>query len=75
MANVIHGKLRALRNKVLVRNIDQGMRKSKGGIILTQSDANDGESEFDLRQADPDGILGYSEERPEDIQASDKSTF
>ena len=39
MANVIHGKLRALRNKVLVRNIDQGMRKSKGGIILTQSDA------------------------------------
>ena len=119
MANVIHSKIRALRNKVLVRNIDQGMRKSKGGIILTQSDAvsdgaagirprwaevysvgsnidwvkegqwvlmehgrwtmpvklNDGKSEFDLRQADPDGILGYSEERPEDIQASDKSTF
>ncbi len=117
--NTVHGKNRALRNKVLVRNIDQGMRKSKGGIILAQSDSvsdgasgirprwaevysvgsnidwikegqwvlmehgrwtmpvkiNDGESEFDLRQADPEGILGYSESKPDDIQSSSKTTF
>jgi co-chaperonin GroES (HSP10) len=109
--HIVKGKIRPLRDKILVKNIDQGMRKSKGGIILASSDRvedggsgvrarwaevyavgseidylkpgeyvlmehgrwtkgvqveDDGE-EFDLRVADPNGILGTSDTRPEDL--------
>ena len=36
--NPVRGKIRPLRNKILVKNIDQGERKSKGGIILPTTD-------------------------------------
>ena len=32
--HVTKGKIRPLRNKILVKSIDQGERVSKGGIIL-----------------------------------------
>ena len=117
--NTVKGKIRPLRNKILVKNIDQGMRKSKGGIILPSTDKleqgaggirprwaevyavgseinylkpgdfvlmehgrwtkgiqveDDGE-EFDLRVADPEGILGTSDSRPDDLQDGGKQTF
>ena len=109
--HTVKGKIRPLRNKILVKNIDQGMRKSKGGILLPSSDrlddggagvrarwaevyavgseidylkpgdfvlmehgrwtrgvqVEDEGQEFDLRVADPDGILGTSDTRPEDL--------
>jgi len=109
--NTVKGKIRPLRNKILVKSIDQGDRVSKGGIILRSADRvedggsgirprwaevyavgsgidwlqpgefvlmehgrwtkgvqveDDGE-EFDLRVADPSGILGTSDTRPEDL--------
>ncbi|OUU16008.1 MAG: hypothetical protein CBC05_09100 [Crocinitomicaceae bacterium TMED45] len=115
----VRGKIRPLRNKILVKSIDQGMRKSKGGIILPSTDKleqgaggirprwaevyavgseidflkpgdfvlmehgrwtkgvqveDDGE-EFDLRVADPEGILGTSDARPEDLQDGGVATF
>ena len=36
--HVTKGKIRPLRNKILVKSIDQGERKSKGGIILPSAD-------------------------------------
>ena len=36
--HVTRGKVRPLRNKILVKSIDQGMRTSKGGIILPSAD-------------------------------------
>jgi|TARA_B100000941_G_C28492210_1_gene548646 co-chaperonin GroES (HSP10) len=115
----VRGKIRPLRNKILVKSIDQGMRKSKGGIILPSTDKleqgaggirprwaevyavgseidflkpgdfvlmehgrwtkgvqveDDGE-EFDLRVADPEGILGTADSRPEDLQDGGVATF
>jgi co-chaperonin GroES (HSP10) len=109
--NTVKGKIRPLRNKILVKNIDQGDRVSKGGIILRSADRvedggsgvrarwaevyavgskidwlkpgefvlmehgrwtkgvqveDDGEK-FDLRVADPNGILGTSDTRPDDL--------
>jgi len=117
--HVTKGKIRPLRNKILVKSIDQGMRKSKGGIILSSADKisdgghgirprwaevyavgpeidwvqpgdyvlmehgrwtkgvqveDDGE-EFDLRVADPKGILGKSNDKPDDLQDGGVATF
>ena len=36
--HIVKGKVRPLRNKILVKNIDQGDRVSKGGIILRSAD-------------------------------------
>ena len=36
--HVTKGKIRPLRNKILVKSIDQGERVSKGGIILRSAD-------------------------------------
>ena len=117
--HIVKGKIRPLRNKILVKSIDQGMRKSKGGIILPSADKvedggsgirprwaevyavgseinylkagdyvlmehgrwtkgvqveDDGE-EFDLRVADPEGILGKSDARPDDLQDGGVATF
>tara|TARA_B100001057_G_scaffold491080_1_gene580590 strand:+ start:3179 stop:3535 length:357 start_codon:yes stop_codon:yes gene_type:complete len=117
--HVTKGKVRPLRNKILVKSIDQGMRTSKGGIILPSADKvedggsgirprwaevyavgseidwlqpgdyvlmehgrwtkgvqieDDGE-EFDLRVADPEGILGKSDARPDDLQDGGVATF
>ena len=36
--HTVRGKIRPLRNKILVKSIDQGMRKTKGGIILPSAD-------------------------------------
>ena len=103
----------------MVKSIDQGERKSQGGIILPSADLveqgaggirprwaevyavgseidylkpgefvlmehgrwtkgvqveDDGE-QFDLRVADPDGILGTSDGRPDDIQDGGLATF
>jgi|TARA_B100001248_G_scaffold81197_1_gene59026 co-chaperonin GroES (HSP10) len=117
--HVTKGKIRPLRNKILVKSIDQGERKSKGGIILPSADlveqgaggirprwaevyavgseidylkpgdfvlmehgrwtkgvqVEDEGEEFDLRVADPDGILGTSDGRPGDIQDGGLATF
>ncbi len=117
--HIVKGKVRPLRNKILVKNIDQGDRVSKGGIILRSADKvedggsgirprwaevyavgsdidwlqpgefvlmehgrwtkgvqieDDGE-EFDLRVADPEGILGKSEDRPDDLQDGGVATY
>ena len=117
--NPVRGKIRPLRNKILVKNIDQGERKSKGGIIRPTTDKleqgaggirprwaevyavgseidwlqpgdvvlmehgrwtkgieieDDGEK-FDIRVADPEGILGTSDARPDDLQDGGKQTF
>ena len=43
MSHVTYGEIRPLRDKILVKKIDKGMRKTAGGIILPQSDsAGDG---------------------------------
>ena len=117
--HIVKGKVRPLRNKILVKNIDQGDRVSKGGIILRSADRvedggsgirprwaevyavgseidwlqpgdivlmehgrwtkgieieDDGEK-FDIRVADPEGILGTSDTRPDDLQDGGKQTF
>ena len=36
--HIVKGKIRPLRNKILVKSIDQGERKSQGGIILPSAD-------------------------------------
>ena len=117
--HIVKGKVRPLRNKILVKKIDQGDRVSKGGIILRSADKvedggagirprwaevyavgsdidwlqpgefvlmehgrwtkgvqiEDDGQEFDLRVADPEGILGKSEDRPDDLQDGGVATY
>ncbi len=117
--NVVKGKIRPLRNRILVKSIDKGERISKGGIILRSADevsdgghgirprwaevyavgsgidwvqpgdfvlmengrwsrgvqVEDDGQEFDLRVADPEGILGKSDTRPDDLQDGGVATF
>ncbi len=116
MSHVTYGEIRPLRDKILVKKIDKGMRKTAGGIILPQSDSagdgnsgirprwaqvyavgsnidylkkdqwilmehgrwsfavniQDGDEIVDLRLADPKGILGYQDEKPEGVVSTGK---
>ena len=37
--SIVHGNIIPLRNNILVRNLEKGEQKTKGGIILRDDDA------------------------------------
>ena len=50
--NTVYGKIRPIKDRILVRNIEKGMGKTKGGIIIPSSDnASDGERGIRARWA------------------------